>query len=884
MEIAFVAHRGRTVATPPDPSGTPANPAEKPTLPAAPPTETAKGRPSPGGAGSDPMPATEVWQPATPGERFGALPATFGRYRLLRLLGRGGMGSVYLAHDTKLDRKVALKVPAFDASDGPQVRERFLREARAAATVHHANLCPVYDADEIDGVLFLTMAFLEGRTLFEVIRAGRKPLTERQAAALVRKLALALAEAHRKQVIHRDLKPGNIMLNPRGEPVIMDFGLARRGSRQDHLTASSTFPTLGGVRPREADLTQVGEIMGTPAYMAPEQALGHPEDIGPACDIYSLGVILYELLAGRLPFRGDAHAVLGQLLREEPQPPSTHRPGLGPRLEAICLKAMAKRPERRYRTMTEFAGVLTDYLKSGGPPLGERAAAGEELPFAEMVTATAPSSLPRRKRRQSNPYPVLIGVSLGAAVAATLLAIGLWKFALPSPRDGKAGPVASKGDGEGRGRDKRPAGPADVAPDPEVENPAPDGIDGREADAAVGRAKDLYVKGDFAGAAAEAGKALRLRPRLASAFLLRAEANNNLRNWRESIADCTEALRLDPSLSWAYTVRGVARANADEMDAGIDDLTQAIRMDPNDSTAYFNRAHYHAQKGELDPALVDYDAYLKLRAGDANAYLSRGRLHLRKGDPARAKADFARAVKLDATLAAKVPDVPPPALAWPAEPLRKGQWDAPDPGEAKPWLAADFTNKEGGLPTASDRGYRNGVYSLHVAGAEQTSAALPLNPADTKERGGAFVCEAVGKVIGPNGRWGLLIGQDGEDQLGVTLSVPGVLFGRIGPKGELKQLEPEPGRHPAIRRGMKGLSGRNRLLIVVSGRYAEVYVNGKAACDPVVLEKELTNPQVGLLCAGFRAKGATAEFESVVVRPAGSLPPPEKRGAKPKGK
>ena len=160
------------------------------------------------------------------------LPEQFGRYRIMRQLGQGGMGAVYLAHDTKLDRPVALKVPFFDPADGPQAVQRFEREARAAATLDHPNLCPVFDVGEVDGIHYLTMPYIEGKTLSEAIPRGQA-LPEAQAAALVRKLALALQEAHDRGVIHRDLKPGNIMVNRRRELVIMDFGLARMAGGDD---------------------------------------------------------------------------------------------------------------------------------------------------------------------------------------------------------------------------------------------------------------------------------------------------------------------------------------------------------------------------------------------------------------------------------------------------------------------------------------------------------------------------------------------------------------------------------------------------------------------------------------------------------------------------
>jgi formylglycine-generating enzyme required for sulfatase activity/predicted Ser/Thr protein kinase len=296
------------------------------------------------------------------------LPEQFGRYRILRRLGRGGMGSVYLAHDTQLDRRVALKVPHFGPDDGPDARTRFYREARAAATFDHPNLCPVYDVGQHQGIDFLTMPYIEGKPLSEAIGPDRLS-PPHQAAAVVRKLALALEEAHQKGVIHRDLKPANIMLNRRRELVIMDFGLARRSSADD---------------PR---LTQSGAVLGTPAYMPPEQVTGDTAKIGPGCDIYSLGVILYEMLTGRRPFEGPLAAVLGQIMVAEPPPPSRHRPGLDPKLEAICLKAMAKKVEGRYATMGELAAALGDYLADRGRP-------DAPIPVAGPPPAALPPTLP----------------------------------------------------------------------------------------------------------------------------------------------------------------------------------------------------------------------------------------------------------------------------------------------------------------------------------------------------------------------------------------------------------------------------------------------------------------------------------------------------------
>jgi hypothetical protein len=280
-------------------------------------------------------------------------PERLGRYRILRELGRGSMGTVYLAHDSQLDRPVALKVPQFTAADGPEVRQRFLSEARAAATIEHPNVCPVYDVGEIDGTPYLTMAYLPGQPLARLL-AGAAPLPQRQAAGLVRQLTAALQAAHERGVVHRDLKPSNIIINERGEPVLLDFGLARR-LRQD------------GAR-----LTQTGQPVGTPAYMSPEQVAGAVRVMGPGCDIYALGVILYQLLTGRLPFEGSVAEVLGQIVTRRPEPPSKQRPDLDPRLEAICLKALSKEVAGRYASMRDLGAALTDYLRGEPPPVDGR--------------------------------------------------------------------------------------------------------------------------------------------------------------------------------------------------------------------------------------------------------------------------------------------------------------------------------------------------------------------------------------------------------------------------------------------------------------------------------------------------------------------------------
>ncbi len=236
------------------------------------------------------------------------LSGQFGRYRIVKALGEGAMGAVYLAEDTQLERQVALKTPHFKDDPGEETLERFYREARAAATLRNAHICPVFDVGEIDGTHYISMAYIAGHLLSAFIQPD-KPQVERQVVIAIRKLALAVQEAHDQGIVHRDLKPSNIMVDKKGEPIIMDFGLARQLGRDEDIR-----------------LTQQGVVIGTPAFMSPEQVGSDPEKIGPPTDQYSLGVILYELLTGRLPFQGSVLAVMGQILTEEAVPPPVGGP------------------------------------------------------------------------------------------------------------------------------------------------------------------------------------------------------------------------------------------------------------------------------------------------------------------------------------------------------------------------------------------------------------------------------------------------------------------------------------------------------------------------------------------------------------------------------
>lgn len=268
------------------------------------------------------------------------LPRRFGRFTLQRKLGSGGFGTVYLADDTRLGRHVAIKIP--HPTSDPDGQRRFLTEARAAAKLSHANIVTVHDSDVIDDTLYIVSEFVDGSDLAQIIKE-RKP-TLKQLITWLRQAALGLAHAHSQGVLHRDIKPSNILISQQGQVYLSDFGLARRIDDQSSLTASGT-------------------ILGTPSYMAPEQAAGINASVGPASDQYSLGVVLYQVLTGRVPFRGNIQQVLQRVIRDDAPRPSSLNDKVPPALEAICLRTLAKNPAHRYPDLQAFADDLDSWLQ-----------------------------------------------------------------------------------------------------------------------------------------------------------------------------------------------------------------------------------------------------------------------------------------------------------------------------------------------------------------------------------------------------------------------------------------------------------------------------------------------------------------------------------------
>jgi WD40 repeat protein/tRNA A-37 threonylcarbamoyl transferase component Bud32 len=436
-----------------------------------------------------------------------AVLRSFGDYELLNELARGGMGIVYRARQTKLNRLVALKMILAGQLASAQDVQRFYTEAKAAAQLDHPGIVPVYEVGEQDGQHFFSMGYVEGGSLARRVKDG--PLPPREAAELVRKIAEAVAYAHSHGIIHRDLKPGNVLLDPEGQPKVTDFGLAKN---------------LAG----DSQLTGTGQVMGTPSYMPPEQAQGKIHAIGPAADIYSLGAILYCLLTGRPPFQAPSVLeTLKQVVEQEPVSPRQLNPALDRDLETICLKCLEKEPGKRYGSASLLSEDLRRFLR--GEPIQARPAGPLERTW--------------RWCRRNPALASAIGLAAAAVMTVTALSIA---FAVSQSRSNAKLTVANVDLSHEQGRTQT----------------ALDNTQRLAAELALDKGQLLGEQGDANGALLWMARSLKLAP--ADAGKLQAVTRSNLGFWRTRINPLRAILRHNAQVfAVAFTADGKTHLTGD---------------------------------------------------------------------------------------------------------------------------------------------------------------------------------------------------------------------------------------------------------------------------------------------------------------------------------
>jgi serine/threonine protein kinase/tetratricopeptide (TPR) repeat protein len=576
-----------------------------------------------------------------------------GRYLLLDCLGEGGMGRVYKARHRRMRRVVAMKFIRDDLLAEPSAVQRFYQEIEAAARLSHPNIVMAFEADEVGGTHFLVTEYIEGVDLRKLL-ATRGPLPATLACEAARQAALGLHHAHSRGVVHRDVKPANLLLSREGVVKILDLGVARLA-----------WPGPDG--PPTDRLTRTGELMGTPDYLAPEQ-IADPRRVDARTDIYGLGCTLYHLLAGAAPFAGRTLAAkLIAHRRGEPPDLAARRPDLPPGVSAVVRAMMAVRPEHRYESAAEVASALEPFsrpihdvqhaapvatpetrriegeLDPSAPPqrqetfaLWPRSSGPAAVPEPEPEPPALPTTpayrppTPRQARGLGKRRALL-------AAALVLAALGLSAWGLWPGREAEQGTRAAPPRGTSG---RRVAGGGAARPDPTL---------AREY---LDRARAHVAARDFARALAEAGEAIRLDPELAEAYTLRATTCNLAGRLPQAIADATEAIRLDPRSARAYTERALADNNTGQHDRAIADATEALRLEPRSSFAYTQRAWaYLMAKGDPDRAIADYTEALRLEPRAAWIYEHRARAYIKKGEPDRAIADCTEALRFDPKLA-----------------------------------------------------------------------------------------------------------------------------------------------------------------------------------------------------------------------------------------
>ncbi len=534
------------------------------------------------------------------------------RYILRNELGSGAFGTVYAAYDPQLDREIALKILRPEAMQSPKAVERFQREAKAAARMLHPNIVPVYDAGQDQGLYFIASAFIQGQVLSHLI--PENGLDPRQAVQWAIQLLDALHYAHRQGILHRDVKPVNIMVDESGNLFLMDFGLA-------------------GWMADTARITTDGTIMGTPTYMPPEQAKGETQGFGATSDLYSAGVVLFQMLTGQVPFEGPPPVVIYHVIHSPAPLPSSLRPDLDPPLEAICLKAMAKEPSQRFQSANDFAQQLRTWLVQQ-PPLSSVLVKGT-MPIQDAQTPTLKTEESSRS-------------------TSTRSAPDMPPLAKPHEPPAKP-PPSWKKPAEQRADQEKPSGPSPKAKRWIVLSFFAIGLLGG------GAALWLWPKPDPMSfpttasmassplVATTAATATTPSPTLIALSELSGQVSKHLeaKEYDQALKLCQQLSQAhkDSAIPWKEMTR-VHRAQG--MDGMADAaLAEALKLAPDDPDLRVSRAERMLAIGLKEVALADLDHALTSQPRHLGALKLRTQLHRAMGDHAKAMQDIEQWLQAD---------------------------------------------------------------------------------------------------------------------------------------------------------------------------------------------------------------------------------------------